>query len=383
MKKIFFKAVLVLSVLIVQTGCSNWKQDPLADQDGILGNGTDKPVKEETEKPLSSDAVRIVSDDFLRFKENEELSFTIGVKNLLAGYSAELNIDNMAEFPGAKFNSSKGIFTWRPSKGTILAKDVERYMVLKVRAIASRQGSATIYNEKEIQVVLNRQFNKPQITNIARSATLLREGEQAEVRVMIDDLDADPMDVNTWSRVMILPTQFQQKIISGYMSLKSYRFVSGTTYEAIFTINLTDAEISQSKDDFYFDVALNSRFNQASDRQTQSVTVYTSFTELKSTWTTILEAQLGTKINYQFLIYDPKGELTVSFSGLKNQIKGSTVKCIKATTSTLSCVFALDTTTMVDPAVLSFSVVTNSKSQYSGDTQEIAKDHNLTVNLVK
>ena len=382
MKQIMKNVLLVLSVVLVFSGCSNWKQDPLSDKDNILGTGSGKPVELVEPKPLSSDAIRIISQDFLRFKEGVELSFNILTKNLLPGYGTELVIDNMSDFPGAKFVASTGVFTWKPTKGSILSSEVEKYMVLKVRAIASKPGSAVIFNDKDIQVVLNRQFTKPQITSVARSLPTLREGESIDIKVMIEDMDADPTDVKTWSYLNLAPTQWK-KTITGYMSLKSYRHISGITYEAVFTIDLKDAEISESKDTYAFDLVLNSRFNQASDRFSQDIDVYTKFTDLKSTWTTILEAKLGTKVSYQFLIYDPKAELTVSFVGLKNQIRDSTVKCIKATTSTLSCAFDFDTTALTVPAVYSFSVVTRTNNQFTGDTLEISKELNLTINLIK
>jgi len=382
MKNIFFKASLVLILSIGFIGCSKWNQDPLKDKDGVLATGTPKPIELVQPKPLSSDAVRILAPDFIRFKETQESSLTILVRNLLPGYGTQLVIDNLSDFPNAQFNPATGQFKWAPPKGSILNSEVEKYMPLKVRVVASLKGSATIFSEKEIQIALSRQFNTPKITSISKSLPTLREGESLDIKVSIEDADADPTDVKTWSNLQILPTQWQ-KTVSGYMSLKSYRYISGINYEAIFTIDLKDAEISESMDTYYFDMNLISRFNQISDRQSQSISVYTKFTDLKTTWTTILEDKVGNKINYQFLIYDPKGELAVSFVGLKNEIKNSTTKCINASTSVLSCSFVFDSSNVTLPTVFSFSLTTKSKNQVAGDSLEVIKDQNLTVNLIK
>lgn len=377
------KSILIVLVLaLTAVGCSNWNQDPLKDKDGVLGTGTGKPVELVQPKPLSTDAIRILAPDFLRFKENEEAEFSILVRNLLPGYTTQLVIDNMADFPGATFNAATGQFKWRPAAGAILPNEVEKYGAIKVRVIASQAGSATIFSEKEVQVVVNRIFKIPKMTSIQKLSPTMREGESLEVKVTIEDMDANPVDQKTWSNLQIMPTQ-GQKSISGFMSLKSYRWVNGSNYEAIFTIDLMGAEVSESMDTLSFDINLISRFYQISDRQTQSINVYTGFTDVKSTWTTILEDKLGAVINYQFLIYDPKAELKVSFEGIKNAIPNSTTKCVNATTAVLSCTFTFDTKVIAFPTVLSFAITTKSKNTNMTDAKEVLKDHNLTVNLVK
>lgn len=374
--------LIVLVLALTAVGCSNWNQDPLKDKDGVLATGTGKPVELEQPKPLSTDAIRILAPDFLRFKEGEEAEFSIVVRNLMPGYATQLVIDNMTDFPGATFNGATGQFKWRPAAGSILPNEVEKYGAIKVRAIASQPGAATIFSEKEVQVVVNRVFRIPKMTSIQKISPTMREGEAIDVKVMIEDIDANPVDQKTWSNLQIMPTQ-GQKSISGFMSLKSYRWVNGSNYEAIFTIDLFGAEVSESMDTLSFDINLISRFYQISDRQTQTINVYTAYTDLKSTWTTILEDKVGSVINYQFLIYDPKAELKVTFEGIKNAIPNSTTKCVSATSSLLSCTFTFDTKLITTPSVLSFAITTKARNPNFSDLKEVLKDHNLTVNLVK
>ncbi len=378
MKKILLASVLCLGLL----GCSGWNQDPLKNKDGVLATGKGQPTELVEPKPLSSDAVRVLAPDFFRFKEGESAEFNVLVRNLLPGYTTQVVIDNLADFPNATFDAATGLFKWTPAPGLVAVTEIEKNMTLKLRVIASQTGSATIFSEKQVSVILSRKFNTPKITAISKNIQTMREGDTQGVTINIDDMDADPMDQTTWSNIQILPSLFKRSI-SGLMKLASYRYISGTTYEAIFTIDLRDAEVTATKDTFSFDVLLNSRFNQISDRQTQNVDVLTSFTVLNTTWTTLLEDKIGAKINYQFLIYDPKGELAVSFVGVKNEIKNSTTKCIQASTSLLSCTFAYDTTAVTAPNVLNFSITTNSKNQNSSDTQIVSKDLNFIVNLTK
>ncbi len=378
MKNFLLASVLCLGLF----GCSGWNQDPLKNKDGVLATGKGQPTELVEPKPLSSDAIRLLAPDFFRFKEGESAEFNVLVRNLLPGYTTQVVVDNLVDFPNANFDVNTGLFKWTPAQGSILTSEIEKNMTLKLRVIGSQAGSATIFSEKQVSVILSRKFNTPKISSISKNIQVMREGDTQGVTINIDDADADPMDQKTWSNIQILPTTWQ-KTISGFMSLKSYRYISGTTYEAIFTIDLRDAEISTSKDTFYFDMNLISRFNQISDRQSQSVDVLTKFTDLKTTWTTVLDNKIGTKINYQFLIYDPKGELAVSFVAIKNEIKDSTTKCIQASTSLLSCTFVYDATAVTIPNVLNFSISTNSKNQNSADAQVVSKDLNFIVNLTK
>lgn len=373
--------VIGLGFLIAISGCSKWNQDPLADKDGVLATGQPKPIELEQPKATSSDAIRILAPDFALFKEGEETEVVISVRNLLPGYSTQLGIANIVEFPNAIFNPSTGQFKWTPRAGLILPSEIEKKMTIKVTAIGSKPGSADIFNEKEVSISLSRKFLIPRISSIQKTLPTLREDENLDVKVMIEDADADPVDQKTWSNIQILPTQWQKKSLSGYMSLKSYRYISQSNYEAVFTIDLKDAEVTESLDTYYFDINLISRFHQISDRQTQSLVVYTKFSDLKTTWTTLVEGKMGSVINYQFLVYDPKGELRVSFEGIKNEITGSVTKCINATTSVLSCTFTFDTKMLTAPKVFNFSLMTKSKNQNSTDAQMVSKDLLLTVNV--
>ncbi len=378
MKNFLLTSVLCLGLV----GCSGWNQDPLKNKDGVLATGKGQPTELVEPKPLASDAIRLLAPDFFRFKEGESAEFNVIVRDFLPGYSKEIVIDNLADFPNAYFDANAGLFKWTPAQGSVAVTEIEKNMTLKLRVIATQPGSAPIFAEKQVAIILSRKFNTPKITVISKNIQIMREGETQGVTISIDDADADPMDQKTWSNIQILPSLFK-KSISGLMKLASYRYVSGTTYEAVFTIDLRDAEVTTTKDTFSFDVLLNSRFNQISDRQTQNIDILTSFSALNTTWTTLLEDKIGAKINYQFLIYDPKGELAVSFVGVKNEIKGSTTKCIQASTSLLSCTFVFDTTAVTAPNVLNFSISTNSKNQNSADAQIVSKDLNFIVNLTK
>ena len=154
MKNILLAVILSAGLF----GCSNWNQDPLKNKDGVLASGQSKPVELVEPKPLASDAVRILAPDFMRFKENEAGELMVAVRNLLPGYSVQVAIDNLTDFPGATFDAASGKFAWTPAKGLILPVELEKAMTLKVRTVATLAGSATVFSEKEIQIILNRAF---------------------------------------------------------------------------------------------------------------------------------------------------------------------------------------------------------------------------------
>jgi hypothetical protein len=377
------KNILLASVLLLTvSSCSKWNQDPLKDKDGVLQTG--KPTLEKpVEQVVETDGVIIDSADLIRFKETEQSEFKISARNFLPGYTIDATVDNLADFPGATFNSTTGEFKWKPAQGLLAINELERMIPLKFVIHATRAGSTPKQKSKQVQILLSRQFTTPKITAIQRLTATLREGESLDVVINIEDADADPMDTKTWSSIQIMPTTWQKNTLSGYMSLKSYRYLNASNYEATFTVDLKDAEISDSADVFYFDMSLISRYNLISDRQTQSITVFTSFSNLISNWTVPLEDKIGRKFSFPFFIADPKGQLDVSFVGLKNEIKNSTTKCISANASTLSCTFTMDASALTVPTVQSFTLTTKSKNKNTADTFEVLKDTVLTINLLK
>lgn len=381
MKNIFFAAILVLG-FITLSGCSGWNQDPLKDKDGILGSGQEKPVEQVNPKPASSEAIRVFGPDDADFQETVESEIEFSARSLQPGYTPRLSIANLSDFPGSTFNPTTGKFKWQPMPGLILPSEVVKRMYIEVVAVGSKPGDIDYIREEKFKITLNRKFKIPTITSVQKLVPSLREGETVNFEVNIEDPDANPADQKTWSTIQILPTLWQ-KSLAGQMSLQSYSYVNQNTFKAIFTIDLKNAELTTSLDTFSFDLMLISRFNQISDRKSQNISVYTSFSEPKTTWLSLLDFTIGTKIYKEFQIMDPKGELKVSFEGVKNAIPNSSTKCVNLTASNLGCTFIYDTKDETDARVLNFSISTKFRNTNSSDTLAVTKDFNYLINLTK
>ena len=372
--------ILLITVAAVISGCADWKQDPLDGKNPVLNKGQGEPTEQETQNPTPTDAIRILTADFVRFKELQAGELAITVRNFLPGFATALSIDNLADFPGATFDAATGKFKWTPARGLLTPAEIEKFSKLKVRVYATRPGEPTVVAEKEVQVVLNRQFNVPKITAITKSVPATREGEIFNVTVDVEDLDADPVDAKTWPMLQIMPTA-NRKTLSGFMVLNSYRFVSVGKYQAVFRVDLTGSDITDSSDTFFFDINVVTRYLMASDRQTQSIKVLTQFSEIATTWGALLEETVGADIKYQFLVYDPKSELSISFEGIKEEITGSITTCTNLNRSVLSCKFNFNSAAITAPTVLNFKLTTRAKNLDTTDAQQVVKDHTLTINL--
>ena len=68
---------------------------------------------------------------------------------LLPGYTVRISLDNLTDFPNARFDAATGQFTWTPQVGLV----TDENMVIKelnVRVIATKEGE---YDEVRTQVL--------------------------------------------------------------------------------------------------------------------------------------------------------------------------------------------------------------------------------------
>jgi hypothetical protein len=229
--------------------------------------------------------------------------------------------------------------TWTPALGTVSGNNgLEDPKVLKLLVVGNKPNSKVISGHPTLGFKVGKVLSAPDIFSISKSSANMREGESLTVTIKVRDKDAGN-DVKSYPNLQILP-------ITGYANLSQFVTItqvlaSGNNEFVInLTIDLSDAELTKSRDNFGFTLKAVSRFQQASAGQDVFVNVLTSFADIQTTWFDVIEVPLGVKKDYQFMLFDPKDELfigTPTFSGLP---AGATISCSGLNVSRQFCSFA-------------------------------------------
>src|SRR4051794_35092458 len=111
----------LLFVWILILGSCGYKQDPVGD----LGNIDYKKVESSTGKPDPSpepipNSIYVDIPNSMAILEETELSLSIimHVSDPRFSQNAGIIIQNISDFPGAKFDPVTGLFSWKPAHGT-------------------------------------------------------------------------------------------------------------------------------------------------------------------------------------------------------------------------------------------------------------------------
>lgn len=393
MKKIkyFLSAVLVVGVLFGNlVGCaSQWNQDPLAGKDAVLKDGQLKPTVPEAPKPIDSNNVIVDAVDLYSFREGTMGELTITVRILENDYVPTVSVENMSDFPGANFTiisydkptrllTTK--FTWTPALGVVSGNTgLEDKKDIKLLVLGNKPNSKVIVGHRIVKTSVGKVLNVPEIFSVSRNSLSMREGETTSLTLKVRDKDAGNSAISAPS-IQVLP-------MTGYANLSQFVTVTQVSVTGIneFSINLTidlsAAEVTKSRGSFGFTLKAVSRFNQVSSGQNVLATVFTSFADLQNTWVNVLEMPLGPKKEFQFMIFDPKAELSVAaptFTGLPGS---ATIDCQAVSLSNQLCTFSWTPDFTVTPGDYTIQAQVNAKNQDSQDTfiKNISFDLKLRV----
>jgi len=362
------------------TGCGKWEQDPLAQAQGQLRQGQQKPTDAESPKADQSELLRIFSPDSFGFKEGQENHFTITSKTLEEGFSNSISISNLDDFVDATFDPATGVFQWHPKKGTLSATDPDvKDYVLKVRATAEKTGEKVRTRSKDISLTLSRRGDIPTLSVTLRKDTI-REGDMTQLDIEIYDQDAQVAET-TWPTIQLGSVASTQSLL-GFLSLGGMRSLGKGWFAVSGYIDLQSAEVTSNMDKFGFSVRALSRLLKSSATQNVYATILTSLSEPVTTWTEPLRVVAGENINYQFLIMDPKAETRVTlkqFDALPAEAKASCQTANSTKPSLLACSLLWPTTTTTPDRVYSFSASVVATNTYYGDSASKPKSFQLKV----
>jgi hypothetical protein len=339
MKKLIAFALVFLGT-VAATGCGGWSQDPMSGKDGKLKDGWPFPTKPVGTKPVNPEMIQITAPYFVSYEEEKERKFEILVRVLEADYTADLEIENLSEFPGATYDVNDNMFSWRPDKGYVesMGVGVSVLKILKIKVNAYKAGSVVYSGDQQVEIRVFRDYTAPEITRVDMPRQVMREGERMDLTVYYADKDADPNDRSTWAtlRFESLPAT---KSLAGLVSYsRTNKGVGATEYVTTARIDLSEGDLSSNLDVYSMGMTMISRYGKTSGSQRLDLTVLTSFAAPISTWTEKIEATVDTPMTYKFDIFDPKMEQNLSSDSFVGLPQGADIQCQKTGNSVLNCV---------------------------------------------
>ncbi|MBK9322596.1 MAG: hypothetical protein IPM97_06520 [Bdellovibrionaceae bacterium] len=321
--KNMIKILSIIFVVVGVGGCSKWNQDPMEGQPWPNNSGKPSPGGEKPKDGLPPDNIIIDTVSSYTFQESFPGSFKIEARILLPGYSApDISIKNKDDFPYAAFDPTTGIFSWTPPFGTAGSEDsVLKQVEIQV---VFRNPEAVIVKNEAVPVMIKKTFLKPTIISVPE-LTSIREGESTKFSVVVRDQNATSSEL-TWP-VLVLHPPYSGNNLAGFTKVSSKERLPNGDFVFDLTLNLNGVEVTDTRVNFAANLVAYSFGGIASESKYVDVIIFTSFSDLTSTWRNEISVFTGQPINYSFVIFDPKDEGVLQAPTFTNLPPGAVVDC--------------------------------------------------------
>lgn len=340
--------LVAMSIGFAVSACS-MKQDPFADKSEEIRNGVppeaDRPGP--VPKPRRSDALRIdTTTDFYTFKEQVESEFTISGRVLDANPQFELSIDNLKDFPGAKFDPKTGSFKWMPPRETTGTDyGVPKRLQVRLTAFPTFAGGAKEGTTRDILIYVTRAEIDPEIVSVEDLVrpNPTREGELRKFIVTVRDPDGIDADGGR-PVVSSVPAKRGSGDISSlvYMedtiSTDPNPMFDPTTklwkFKMLLDLRVPmdqrGRDFTRTQEVFKFGLKVTSRFDRVGMRSVDAA-ILTDVLKPEVSWFDPIEIVAGQENVVQFTAYDPYAEakVSVNFITRVDQLPGSAVSVCK------------------------------------------------------
>lgn len=339
MKKLISFTLILLGVAAA-TGCGGWDQDPLSGKDGKLKDGWGVPTKPIGTKPVNPNMIQITAPYFVSYEEEKNRKFEILVRVLEADFTADLEIENLADFTGATYNAQDNVFSWTPPKGYVEASGVgvSVLKILKIKVNAYKTGSVVYSGDQQVEIRVFRDYTAPEITRIDMPRQVMREGERMDMTVYYSDKDADPNDRGTWATLRFESMPALKSLAGLVTYSRTNKGAGATEYVTTARIDLSEGDLSANLDVYTMGLSMVSRYGKASGTQRLDLTVLTSFAAPLTTWTERIEATVDQPMSYKFDIFDPKMEQKLTSDSFTGMPTGADIQCQRTGNSVLNCI---------------------------------------------
>lgn len=354
--------ILLTMGMMVLSACS-MKQDPLAGASEVVRMGVppDKNVP-VLQKPLPKESLQIDAPSVVNGTIGTTLSLNISGRIMTPNVGFKIFIDNLADFPGATFDSATGEFNWIPGKAVLAGAPSGEFPLHVSMVTDSNQDHPIITIEKKIiNLVIVNSYSKPIVNSVTGPNTVIT-GSRYSFQFQVEDRDAltaEDVTVNirdcihTYSTSSIAHMAYVRKIEADKNTPNKYI--------GEIVVDLTFADTLRSAS-YCFAVMAGSKYGVQSDLYKKDVYIDTKMTETKITTDRGPSLSVGEKMNFSFAIYDPKqqGKLSIKkVDDISQLLPGSSLSCVAstATNSQLDCQALIDATTaLAQTYVINFLV---------------------------
>jgi hypothetical protein len=367
---------LIASLLLV-TACST-EQDPLKGASDEVANGnrpdTNKPI---AEKPLDKMNLQIDAPSVVNAAVGSEVVFNISGRVLVPGVEFILYIDNLDSFPGAKFDSTTGDFTWTPTR-EVIGRQVSTEIMLSITiATVVAPGRVSTSENKIISMVVVNSFVKPTITAVTVPKAVI--GGLAYIfPFKLTNIDATGKD-----EITFIGQTCTGRSLTPYLTLNQYsvRDQGNGEYTGELQMDLYSAT-NLTAGTYCFAISAITAQGKVSDAYKTTLTydpkIEKSVSTLKEINLTVGEVQ-----KVSFSIYDPAGSNVLSITkidDISSALPGSTFTCATENNnkSLIHCDALIDARTAV-AGITKSTVKVGSTSRTT--PQATSAEHTLTVNV--
>ncbi len=360
MKKLLLLQLAVLVSMGSLVACGGWKQDPLADAGG-LGKGQGKPDTKQEKPTLPADYILMDAALFKLAKEGEKVEIKVDARVILPGYSLLVEVKNLSQFSGATFDASTNTFEWTPPIGTA-SEDISEFS-LEFLAIATKPGDVTVARSRVTKVGVARSLLEPTIVEVSALNSEIREGSYQSFYVKVEDRTAGTVQSNY--PALIVRNSNSHPSLAGFVEVSDATLESTNTFEFEVEVDLSKAEITRNRSRLGFEILPVSKFQKAGPARDIVYDILNNPAEVVTTWTKSITATPGTKLDYQFLVIDPKDEGKVNLESAFSLPASASLTCTAVNYgAVLECRFIWDVPVTAKGSASAAATFTNGSTDY-------------------
>ena len=303
-------------------GCGKLSQDPY----NGLPDTSNKPGNVPEEKPGDPNAIRPRTSDGYNFVLEQEQQIQIEATILVENYQVVGRIENLNAFPGATYDASTGIFTWKPTRD-FFSDELKRTQTLGVVFIGtSTDGKTKVYRRDwPVQIEVTRTPEQPGIVDASQFPAFVDEGGYIDLWFEVADADAGK-SIDLFPE-LVLNHQTKSNELAPFITISPAELIRSGNFRYSVRLDLRNVELTNTSKSFSVSFSPQSRYGVMGGAKVWELTVVSSLSSPVSSWTDEVTFQEGVETKCSFYLVNPKGEGSLSLGELKELPPGASLTC--------------------------------------------------------
>ncbi|KYG61608.1 hypothetical protein AZI86_18055 [Bdellovibrio bacteriovorus] len=374
----------VLTSVLFFTACE-FNQDPLANAPEKVKTNNPPITKPEGPKACPVETLFVDAPSYINARVNDEVKVQVAGRTMIDGLELELKVDNMKDFPGAKFDPEKGVFTWVPNKEAIIGVP-SAVFVLNVSVVtkASPVCQVAMSASRAVPILVVNEYDAPVVKSVTSQGPFIAGEKYATLTFAMEDVDAiDKNDVTLNFRNC--DDNFSNSI-AHLIKVKSIVQDEnvGKNFSGTLQLDLTKFEYFPSGR-YCFEMFALSKFGMMSEVYKHEFDIEAKLQKARMTLDVFPDMNQGTMAVYPFSIFEPAGNgvLTLSSVGdLEKQLPGSSIVCKSASgnKAQLNCVATFDATNAM---IRNYSLALTVDNEMPRSAQKLSSTIYINVRVLK